>query len=318
MRFSMVLLAALTACMAGAATAQTCDLCGDVDCNGALSLVDGVYILKYLYDAGPAPLCDNPLWADWDNHEGLTVGDVFYNQMYIFGDAPPPICPPNNPPIVPTVDSTSIVYYTDWVPSHTGSATIALTLVKNPATTVYGLSLPLKIRVDGDIPTIDSVTILCDDCLEAFVEYLVDADSGYVSIGIVPLFGAFPDKGQIALIHMTVPLEVYERSIAMQWVHLAPVQSPTGDSIVIPMIYDFSPVEPLLLPHCCITPGDANLDGIVNIGDVVYNIQCIFVDCLGHPCEKHLDSNCDGDWNVADVVYLINYIFKGGPPPCCL
>jgi hypothetical protein len=318
MRFSIIMLVALAAWMAGAAMAQTCDMCGDVDCDGQWTIYDGQYILDYLYNAGPAPLCDDPLWADWDYREGLTVGDVFYNQMYIFGGGPPPNCPPGYPPVVPEVDSTSIVYYTDWIPPHTSNATVALTIAKDTATMVFGLSLPLRIRVDGQIPTIDSVTVLCGDCLDSFVRYQVDADSGYISIGAVPLFGSFPDVGQIALIHLTVPEISSARSVAMEWMHLAPVQSPTQDSIIIPMFYDFPPVEPILVPHCCITPGDANLDGVVNIGDVVYNIQCIFVDCLGHPCEKQLDADCNGNWNVADVVYLINFIFKGGPPPCCL
>lgn len=318
MKFSIVFLIALMALNAGPVMAQTCDMCGDVDCDGKWTTHDGGYILDYLYGAGPAPLCDDPLWANWDYHEVLTVGDVFYNIMYVFGGGPPPACPPGNPPIVPEVDSASIIYYTDWIPSNASSATVALTIAKEDVPAVLGLSLPLRIRIDGEVPTIDSVTVLCDGCLDVFVGYQVYADSGCVAIGLVPSFGAFPDTGQIALIHLTVPSQTYERSVTMQWVHLAPLQSPTQDSIVIPMIYNFPPVEPVLLPHCCIKPGDANLDGIVNIGDVVYNIQCIFVDCLGHPCEKHLDANCDGNWDIADVVYVINYIFRGGPPPCCL
>ncbi|MCJ7577511.1 MAG: dockerin type I domain-containing protein [candidate division Zixibacteria bacterium] len=29
------------------------------------------------------------------------------------------------------------------------------------------------------------------------------------------------------------------------------------------------------------------------------------------------DVNPDGKIDVSDVVYLINYLFIGGPPPCC-
>lgn len=29
------------------------------------------------------------------------------------------------------------------------------------------------------------------------------------------------------------------------------------------------------------------------------------------------DVNCDGVVNVSDVVYLINYLFINGPAPCC-
>jgi hypothetical protein len=67
-------------------------------------------------------------------------------------------------------------------------------------------------------------------------------------------------------------------------------------------------------------PGDANGDGQVNVGDVVYIINYVFIegpapymDCIG-------DVNCDGRTNVADAVALINYIFRDGAPPqegCC-
>lgn len=318
MKFSIAMAVALALWTAGSGIAQDCNLCGDVDCDGTWTTHDGGYILDYLYNAGPAPLCDDPLWAEWDNHESLTVGDVFYNLKYVFGGGPQPVCPPGNPPIVPVIDSTSIVYYSDWIPPYASSAAVALTIVKGNIAEVLALSLPLRIRVDGEVPTIDSVTILCGGCLDSFAKYLVDPDSGYVSIGMVPLSGGLPDKRQIARIYLTVPAVSYERSVTMEWIHLAPVQSPTQERIVIPMIYDFPPVEPLLLPHCCLTPGDCNMDGAVNIADAVFMIQCIFVDCLGHPCEKQLDVNCDGNWNIVDVVYLINYIFRGGPPPCCI
>jgi hypothetical protein len=61
--------------------------------------------------------------------------------------------------------------------------------------------------------------------------------------------------------------------------------------------------------------GDANADGIVNVGDVVYLINFVFK--LGSPPFPYSagDANCDYQANVADAVYLINHIFKGGDPP---
>ncbi len=318
MRFSIVMVIALMLWTAGPGMAQDCNLCGDVDCDGAWTTRDGGYILDYLYNAGPAPLCDDPLWAEWDNHKVLTVGDVYSNLSYVFGGGPQPVCPPGNPPLVPILDSTSTIYYSDWIPPHTGSAVVALTIAKEHTREVLGLSLPMRIRVDGEVPIIDSVTVLCGGCADAFVKYLIDPDSGYISIGVVPLSGGFPDTGQIARVYLTVSEVSYERSVAMEWVHLAPVQSPSQDRIVVPMLYDLTAVEPLLLPHCCLTPGDCNMDGVVDIGDAVYILQCIFVDCLGHPCERQLDVDCSGNWDIVDVVYLINYIFRSGPPPCCI
>ncbi len=62
--------------------------------------------------------------------------------------------------------------------------------------------------------------------------------------------------------------------------------------------------------------GDANIDGIINVADVVEMINIIFRwhDPQGPECLH--DANCDMAFNVGDPVYLINHIFKGGPPPC--
>jgi hypothetical protein len=63
--------------------------------------------------------------------------------------------------------------------------------------------------------------------------------------------------------------------------------------------------------------GDANSDGTVNLADVVYIVNYLFV---GGPEPVPLwitgDANCDFTVNLADAVYIVNYLFIGGPPPC--
>jgi uncharacterized delta-60 repeat protein len=63
--------------------------------------------------------------------------------------------------------------------------------------------------------------------------------------------------------------------------------------------------------------GDANGDGMINVNDVVFLINYLFI---GGPAPQPLqagDANSDGVVNINDVVYLINYLFVGGPPPGC-
>jgi hypothetical protein len=62
--------------------------------------------------------------------------------------------------------------------------------------------------------------------------------------------------------------------------------------------------------------GDASNDGNVDVGDVGYLINYLF---LGTSPPKPMaagDVNCDGNVDVADVMYLINYLFTGTSPPC--
>jgi len=62
--------------------------------------------------------------------------------------------------------------------------------------------------------------------------------------------------------------------------------------------------------------GDATRDGVIDISDVVYLINYLFI---GGPAPVPLwvgDANSDEVVDVSDVVYLINYLFVGGPAPC--
>jgi len=63
--------------------------------------------------------------------------------------------------------------------------------------------------------------------------------------------------------------------------------------------------------------GDANGDGIVNVGDIVYLVSYLY---KGGPAPNPVwagDCNCDEVVNVGDIVYLVSYLYKGGPPPGC-
>ena len=62
--------------------------------------------------------------------------------------------------------------------------------------------------------------------------------------------------------------------------------------------------------------GDANADGAINIADVIYLINYLFLAGSG-PCPMEAgDANCDGFIDVADIMYLTNYLFLGGSPSC--
>jgi len=63
------------------------------------------------------------------------------------------------------------------------------------------------------------------------------------------------------------------------------------------------------------TSGDANCDGKVDVADVVYLLNYLFISGPP-PCFWNAgDVNCDKGINIADVIYLINYLFRDGPPP---
>jgi hypothetical protein len=68
---------------------------------------------------------------------------------------------------------------------------------------------------------------------------------------------------------------------------------------------------------CCDFPGDANNDGICDIGDCVWTLNWIFKYGPDPPCFNEAEVNEDCSIDIGDVVWTLNYIFKYGPPPTC-
>jgi len=77
----------------------------------------------------------------------------------------------------------------------------------------------------------------------------------------------------------------------------------------------FSPVNSLM--PLLSDAGDANGDGVINIGDAVYVVNYVFKSGPAPDPESKGDANCDLAVNVGDAVYIVNYVFKGGPAPGC-
>ena len=63
--------------------------------------------------------------------------------------------------------------------------------------------------------------------------------------------------------------------------------------------------------------GDANSDGLINLGDVVYLLNYLFKSGPEPAIYAAGDANCDQTIELGDVIYLLNYLFKGGLPPTC-
>ena len=64
------------------------------------------------------------------------------------------------------------------------------------------------------------------------------------------------------------------------------------------------------------TAGDANLDGYVNVADIVAIGNYVF---RMYPVPKVMataDANCDGSVNISDAAYLTQFVFHEGTPPC--
>ncbi len=59
---------------------------------------------------------------------------------------------------------------------------------------------------------------------------------------------------------------------------------------------------------------DGDHDEQIDISDLVYLVDCIFLDCFT-VCEEEIDMNASGQYDISDLVYLVDFIFMGGPEP---
>ena len=64
------------------------------------------------------------------------------------------------------------------------------------------------------------------------------------------------------------------------------------------------------------TRGDANGDGDINITDVVFLVNYLFLDGPAPTPLEGGDADSSGEVDIADAIFLINYLFLDGPPPC--
>jgi hypothetical protein len=69
------------------------------------------------------------------------------------------------------------------------------------------------------------------------------------------------------------------------------------------------------IPHSSL--GDFNMDGLIDLGDVVFAINYIYKSGpASNPLELG-DTDCDGRVDIGDVVLLLSYLFKNGAPLSC-
>jgi hypothetical protein len=187
----------------------------------------------------------------------------------------------------------------------------------------FGMALPIRVLVDGQVPVVDSISFPTPESefSSFFSRYSVRPDEGYILLGAqCRWWFTAPSGDRFAAIYLSMPAYPIERPIKAEWVILSPEQAPEPDSSIYPLATGFClgfTEAPVLVKHCCIVPGDANDDGIVNVSDVVFLISWIFGDGPAPTCMDQADADGNGIVNISDAVYLVSYIFGGGPAPVC-
>ncbi len=114
--------------------------------------------------------------------------------------------------------------------------------------------------------------------------------------------------------------EIYEREYtdAQGEVTFSCSTTIEGDLYVTATKHDHRPYQGLItLVEYPFIYGDANGDSLIDVSDVIFLINYLFLSGTApYPLDAG-DCDCSGVVDIADVVYLMNYLFIEGPVPDC-
>jgi C1A family cysteine protease len=71
-------------------------ICGDVNDNGQINLLDITYLIKYVYMGGPSPVY--PQAADVNLDSTINIMDIVYLIAFLYREGPNPVCEEPEPP----------------------------------------------------------------------------------------------------------------------------------------------------------------------------------------------------------------------------
>jgi hypothetical protein len=264
----------------------------DFDGNGQFLINDVVDFINYLFHGGVSPW--NPIDCDVDGTAGINLGDVFQCAGYLVGQCAPM-------PYTGLPPSFSDIEFT--FPKITGGPLgvpfdVALNLTDNPGPDLMGIIITFSYQheeghVGVDLDNVDFTgTIVPPEWNTGFT---IDNDN---SKAFLWLYAGGSDNpplpaGTIGLIATLT----FTRT-----------ENPNGASTVLSHTVFQHPdaLEEPAATHSPMLITDYYANG-TSPPDRMVVPKYVF-RLIG-------DVNCDGQVNIADVVYLINFLFLGGPPP---
>jgi len=254
---------------------------GDFNNNGSVTSADVIGLINYCFKGGTPPVLTQG--GEVDGHEEMNIRDILYLVRFIFGGGPYGICPATQPEYIPSLQITDTLKATNLT-LEAGVTSLVIGLELTNQDTISGIALPIKLSVEGIVPTIDSVNWEPRTLVFESRSDKRDSVAGTINIGLFDFGGAAldPGRGTLAHIGISVPPQPYRRLVRVDTLRLPIANSPM---LVQPNLDGFVPV---FVGFEEVT--DADGDGLLDPDD----------NCPYRYNPNQLDSDGDGAGDACD------------------
>ncbi len=259
---------------------------GDINNSGTVETGDIVYLINYLYKNSPPPV--NPIDADVDGSSGINMGDVMQLIGYCYTGCS----------LIPYSGTSvklgsKILLSSDLIsPMASGPTdTISVKILLNEGPDLVGFVIPLSY---ADQP--------------GEVEVTLDSVSFYGSI--IPSSWN-PDQNLVRIDNTEKTVLISSRA---NFTGITPIDSGTTGVLATLYFNKTANGTPHSLSITEIPPSHSLMLISAYCADGTPPSRRITVPVLSLGLVG--DANCDGRVDIGDIVYSINYLFRGGPPPC--
>ena len=221
--------------------------CGDANGDGLIQPADLTLLFDYLYDSAELPCPEN---MDLDSFTLITLRDVTYLSRFLYKGIPAlstyPPCLPNYPAFepVPDWDDTISIKQGIILPANAGSVEVPVVLTNWDS--IYSLELPVRIRIGGAVPQIDSIR--WGNANPADLKgAIVDAQNGTVDLGLHWINGLPPGKDTLFPLSLSMTPQPHPRVVRLDTLTPAPEHQLIllrylGLEGTVPALYGFGPI----------------------------------------------------------------------------